>query len=327
MTAGPNLSNFLDLIDKDEADIGARVLSRVPTSPPPPRLLGRYDPKGHSITYGPSGVGKGVLSSWDIVQLVGAGHRPLIVDYESHPDEWTRRIHALGGVEIAEQCVIVTPLDREFWGAPTGALWDIAERLRLEVERSWRTILVVDSLGPACMGMNMNDAATPQRYTEALALIGLPTISIGQINRAGDLSAPYGSVYWKYYSRAMWSAERAPGQDDEEAQRLLLTDRKANNYARAERTLVAVSWSDDLPIAVEERPYALALADQVAAVLTTTAGLTVSQIVDELNAEVEEEPRKVKADSVRAALRRGSKGLVPRFQASGRGRAAQWANT
>ena len=59
----------------------------------------------------------------------------------------------------------------------------------------------------------------------------------------------------------MWSAERAPGRDRDNLQGILLTDRKANNYARAERLLVNVEWRDNLPVEVQEQPYAMALAE------------------------------------------------------------------
>jgi hypothetical protein len=277
-----------------------------------------------SIVYGPSGVGKGVQISHDTVELVRQGHRPLLVDYESHADEYARRIGSLGGPDVLSQVLIVTPLDREFWTGASGPLWDIADPLRAVVARFDRTIMVVDSLGPACMGMGMNDPETPQRFTEATQRICPLTIAIGQVNRAGDLSAPYGSVFWKYWSRAMWSAERAPGRDRDNLQSILLTDRKANNYARAERLLVNVEWQDGLPIATEEQPYALALADQIEAVISTRQ-LTVAEIVEVLNDEVDEDSQHVKPDSIRKALRRGIYGKPPRFAVTGKGSAAKWS--
>ena len=303
---------------------GARWLSEVDASPPPPRLRDRYDPKGLSVVYGPSGVGKGVLLSTDIVELVHMGHRPLIVDYESHADEYARRITAIGGPEVVSKVLVVTPIDREFWKGPSGPLWDVAAALRALVEREDRTVMIVDSLGPACMGMGMNDPETPQRFTEATQRICPLTIAVGQVNRAGDLSSPFGSVFWKYWSRAMWSAERAPGRDRDNLQGILLTDRKANNYARAERLLVNVEWRDNLPIEAQEQPYAMALADQIEAVISLRQ-LTVAEIVEVLNEEVDEDAHAVKPDSVRKALRRGMNGKPPRFAVEGKGSTAKWS--
>ena len=303
---------------------GARWLSEVDASPPPPRLLNRWDPKGLSLLYGPSGVGKGVQMSHDMVELVRMGHRPLIVDYESHADEYARRIAAIGGPDVVSQVLVATPIDREFWKGPSGPLWDVAPALRAVVEQHDRTVMVIDSLGPACMGMGMNDPETPQRFTEATQRICPLTIAVGQVNRAGDLSAPFGSVFWKYWSRAMWSAERAPGRDRDNLQGILLTDRKANNYARAERLLVNVEWRDNLPIEAQETPYAMALADQIEAVISLRQ-LMVAEIVEALNEEVDEDAHAVKADSVRKALRRGMHGTPPRFAVEGKGSTAKWS--
>ena len=303
---------------------GARWLSEVDARPPAARLLGRWDPKGLSLLFGPSGVGKGVQTSHDIVELVRLGHRPLIVDYESHADEYARRITSLGGAEVVSKVLVVTPIDREFWGGPSGPLWDIAASLRAVVEQHDRTVMIVDSLGPACMGMGMNDPDTPQRFTEATQRICPLTIAIGQVNRAGDLSAPFGSVFWKYWARAMWSAERAPGRDRDNLQGILLTDRKANNYARAERLLVNVEWQDNLPIGGTEQAYALAMADQIEAVISMRQ-MTVAEIVEALNEEVDEDSHAVKADSVRKALRRGLNARPPRFAVEGKGSAAKWS--
>jgi hypothetical protein len=302
----------------------ARWLSEVDASPPPPRLLGRGDAKGLSLLFGPSGVGKGVQISHDIVELVRMGFRPLLVDYESHADEYARRISALGGPDVVSEVLVVTPIDREFWKGPSGPLWDVAAPLRALVDKHDRTVMIVDSLGPACMGMGMNDPETPQRFTEAAQRICPLTVAIGQVNRAGDLSAPFGSVFWKYWSRAMWSAERAPGRDRDNLQSILLTDRKANNYTRAERVLVSVEWQDNLPIGGSEQPYALAMADQVEAVISMRS-LTVAEIVEVLNEEIDEESHYVKADSVRKALRRGLNATPPRFAVEGKGSTAKWS--
>lgn len=321
MTADPVFARYADQLT---VDAGARWLSEVDASPPAPRLLDRWDPKGLSVVYGSSGVGKGVLTSHDLIGLVELGHQPILVDYESHADEYSRRLTALGGEAVASKVLVVTPLDREHWHGPSGPLWDIAPTLRDLVVEYDRTVMVVDSLGPACMGMGMNDPETPQRFTEATQAICPVTIAIGQVNRAGDLSAPYGSVFWRYWSRAMWSAEPAPGHGRDGLQRLLLTDRKANNYARADRLLVTVEWMDNLPITVEEQAYALALADQIEKVIGT-GQLTVSEIVDQLNEDAEDEGDKVKADSVRKALRRGLHANPPRFATQGKGSTATWS--
>jgi len=55
------------------ARLGARLLADISTAPPPPLLIERLDPEGHSILYGTGGAGKGVETAWWIVRLVRDG--------------------------------------------------------------------------------------------------------------------------------------------------------------------------------------------------------------------------------------------------------------
>ena len=63
--------------------LGAVSLRDVRSAPPPPLLVGRLDPFGHTLLFGPGGIGKGALASIWIVCAVRAGHRVLILDYEN----------------------------------------------------------------------------------------------------------------------------------------------------------------------------------------------------------------------------------------------------
>ena len=58
-------------------------------------LVDRLDPTGHTILYGTGDIGKGALACRWISDLVLAGHRVLILDYEAHPEEWSRRVASL----------------------------------------------------------------------------------------------------------------------------------------------------------------------------------------------------------------------------------------
>lgn len=102
MSADPVFARYADKLgDMGPEDIlertGVRTLDAFSTEPPPPMIIDRLDPTGHSILYGPGGAGKGTLASWWILQLAREGKRVLIVDYENHPEEWARRIHGSAG--------------------------------------------------------------------------------------------------------------------------------------------------------------------------------------------------------------------------------------
>ena len=48
-------------------------LASIPTDPPPPLLIDRLDPEGHTILYGTGGIGKGALACSWIARLVAEG--------------------------------------------------------------------------------------------------------------------------------------------------------------------------------------------------------------------------------------------------------------
>jgi hypothetical protein len=303
---------------------GAWVLSDVRTGPPPPRRYGRWD-AGHNVIYGRGGVGKGLKVADDICTLVSEGERVLIIDFEDHPDEWARRIQSLGGTDIRAAVLHVSPLDPERWKGRTGAIWDIAPRLREVADAFDASWVVVDSISPACYGTDISAPGTPQAYGQAIALIGRTAISIGQVNRAGDLRYPFGSVLWHYQVRASWSIETPPGGT--RGTNLLLTDRKANNYAQAERVQCDVTWWEDLPRRVDELAYHLALAERIAIVLAENAK-TAAEITADLNEEAEADDDKVLQATVRQTLNRGLIATTrhpQRFTAKGTGKTAAWS--
>jgi hypothetical protein len=300
----------------DTTSAGAWVLSDVPTAAPPERRFGRWD-TGHNILYGRGGVGKGLLVASEIVRLTNDGERVMVIDYEDHPDEWSRRVQALDGDRSA--VLHVAPLDPERWKGKTGALWEVAPRLRALADDFGATWTIIDSITPACFGADVIAAGTPHQYGGGVSIIGRPTISIGQINRAGDLAYPFGSVHWHYQIRASWSIETPPG--GLRGTNLLLTDRKANNYAMAERMQADVTWWDDLPRELSERPYHLAVADRIDIILGDRS-MTAADVTAALNEDAEVEADKTSQPTVRKTLKRG---ITQRYTVTGTGRNALWS--
>jgi hypothetical protein len=283
--------------------LGARRLSLVSTAPAPPPLLNRLDPEGHTVLFGTGGVGKGSLAAWWIVQLVAAGYRVLLVDYENHPGEWARRIFNLGGAAALEGVLYVAPLSAE-WHGKRGPLWVGAAELRELADEDGSTYIVIDSAVPACGATDPLKPEAASQYTAALELIGRPALSLAHVTKADDLRYPFGSVFWHNLARMTWSMAR-------EGDGALLMNRKANNYGRLGRYIVALTWFDGRLGEVSERPYMVVLADRIADALAD-GPLTVAGIVDRLNEDGEGEP--IKADSIRHALRRGARDKPPRFE-------------
>jgi hypothetical protein len=275
---------------------GARCLSEVSTAPPPAPLLGHLDPQGHTILHGMGGVGKGTLAAWWIVDLVAAGHRVLVVDYEGHPEEWARRIYGLGGAQAVEAVLYVSPSSAG-WTGRRGAIWDQAADLHALAVAWGATYMVVDSIVPACGGTDPLKPEAAGQYAAALIGIGLPTLSLAHVTKADSPAYPFGSIFWHNLARMSWSLTR----DGETVQ---LVSRKANNYDHLGRFVVTTTWFEGRLGEVDLTPYSVVLADRIAETIAPDP-LTVAEIVDRLNAD--EDEGGVKAGSVRTALRRGLK--------------------
>ncbi len=290
---------------QDVARYGARPLAEVNREPPPPLLIDRLDPEGHSILFGPGGVGKGIQASWWIVQLVQAGHRVLILDYENHPTEWARRIFGLGGQDALAGVVHVAPLTAA-WKALRGPLWRQAEDIAALAAWAAADYLVIDSIVPACAGFDPLKPEAAALYAGGLELIGLPALSLAHVTKAEDLRYPFGSAFWHNLARTTWSLSR-------ESEQTILAHRKHNNYAAVGKLVVGVTWWEGMPREVWEKGYSLALADRMDEVLGVTA-MTVAEIVAALNADVDEGEKAVKTDSVSKVLRRGIEATARRPQ-------------
>lgn len=291
----------------------ARRLSEIPRDPPAPLLLDRLDPDGHTVLYGTGGSGKGVQASHWTPQLVRDGHVVLIIDYESHPEEWARRIGALGGPDVLEAVRYVAPLTTD-WTGVRGPIWAQARELRAIADDVGATFIIIDSIVPACGSVDPLKPEAASQYAAALQLIERPVLSLAHVTKDGDSRYPFGSVFWHNLARTTWSLTRVQGG-------ALLTHRKANNYASQGRFLVSATWMDGLPREVWEQPYSAKLADLIAEVLTEP--MNVDAIVKRLNEDVGDDEQAVKADSVRKALRRGIVKEV--FTVEGTGEGARYS--
>lgn len=293
-------------------ELGARPLVDISSDPPPPLILDRIDPEGHTVLFGDGGVGKGTVASSWAIGCVNAGMRVLIVDYENHPGEWSRRVLGLGGDEARARITHVPPLSPD-WTLERGPIWEQARHLRELANAIDADLIIVDSIVMACAGADPMDTATATGYAAALELIGRPTLSLAHTTKAGDHRYPFGSVFWHNLARTTWSLQR-------DGERAILTHRKRNNYASLGRFVVTMTWRDDLPREVWERGYSVVLADRIAEILADES-LTAEQLVARLNDDIDEDGEAVKANSVRKALARG---IPQRFTVSGNGATARY---
>lgn len=295
--------------------LGARTLTGVSTDPPPPLYIDRLDPEGHTVLYGTGGAGKGTLASWWIVRLVREGGRVLIADYENHPTEWARRIAGLGGLEELDSVIHVAPLTAA-WGGVRGPLWQQASELRELALDMDATYMVVHSLVPACAGTDPLKPEAAALYAGGLEFIGLPALSLAHVTKTEDLRYPFGSAFWHNLARTTWSIKR-------DGERAMLTHRKHNNYAGLGRFVLTTTFRDDRPVEVWEQGYNVVLADRIDEALADDT-LTVAQLVERLNEELDDEGEPVKTDSIGKTLRRWSTGIDRRYDVAGTGKTATW---
>jgi hypothetical protein len=292
------LGTAANVIQTTADRLGAQRLLAISTDPAPPLVVGRLDPHGHTIAYGPGGVGKGTVATWWMLRAVQDGHRFLIADYENHPEEWARRVHGLGGAEILDAILWVGPLTAA-WTGTRGALWQQRDELRALAEEFRATYLLVDSIVPACGGVDSLKPEAAAQYAGGLEYIGLPALSLAHTPKDGNLSYPFGSSFWHNLARVTWSMQSDSGA-------VLLTNQKANNYAKAPKQRVTITWQDGRPVEVWEQHYTEELARRIERVLEARA-LTVREIVNALNDELDDDGATVKDGSVRQALNRGLK--------------------
>jgi hypothetical protein len=305
-------------------------LSAIDATAPPPLILDRIDPEGHTILFGTGDVGKGSLATSWVARLVDEGfHKPwhggqpqpigqvLILDYENHPREWARRFLSLSKTTNRDM--------RVFWAGPLrpdfpkrGAIWNHAETVRKIVTNYGIELVVVDSIVPACGGADVMEPGAPARYAGAIQAFGAPVLSIGHVTKADDARYPFGSIFWHNLARVSWSLTRAAGG------RLELVNRKSNNYAKQGRFEVVITWHEDELREVWERPYSAALGERIDDVLAD-GPLTATEITDRLNEECDVGEEPVKLDSVGRTLRRGLTGIAPRYEIAGTGKTARWA--
>lgn len=291
-----------------------RTLISFSTDPPPPMLIERLDPSGHTILFGAGGVGKGTYTAWLAVCLVRAGHKPLILDYEHHPEEWARRVYGLDA-DALPVVNYAAPLSAA-WEGKRGALWDAADELRtLCIDESITTV-IVDSLAIACAGADVSDPGTPALYAAGLELLERPVLSLAHVNRAHDMTYPFGSAFWHNLARMSWSLE-------EDGPRSILTPRKANNYVRTGKVAIEVTWDSGRPLSVYERPYGDLMADRIRDVLGSEQ-LTSKEITERLNEAADDNGQPVIEPTIRTTLRRMAGGVDAEIGNDGAKRNKKW---
>jgi hypothetical protein len=163
-----------------------------------------------TVIYGAGGVGKSILalafanavhSGLPIANIEAIRGNALILDYETGWDEcWRRSAQILDGAGL--------PRDRMvYYRFCTVPLAKDIQHLKRQIVEKDISLVVIDSVGPACGGDPELAAPTIQYFSalRALSTVDRPvtTISIAHVRKNDDTdSGPFGSVYWTNLPRA-----------------------------------------------------------------------------------------------------------------------------
>jgi len=189
----------------------------------------------------------------------------LILDYETHARyEWLPRVEAFGG-----------DLDRIFMLQPSEAIWDLADGIDEIRERYGMTYMVVDSVGYACFGKEVETSGTAIEYSAALKRVGMPTLSLAHTTKAeADPKHPFGSVYWSNGARI------TIGITGTGSRPRMLTNKKSNQRPPFPPVAIDWAWSETgvLPTTLTERPRVLTTIDRIELILDALGPLTLQEL-------------------------------------------------
>lgn len=178
-------------------------------------------PEGVTVLYGPGDVGKGHVACEAIRHLVRQGPI-LILDYETHPSEWRRRLGMMLSPEHLGKVAHIVPdksLPKE-----ADALHDLVADIGAHA-------IILDSYQAATPDgkVHAEQADVPREMFRALARIGVPALVLAHVTKSGGdhQPYPYGSVFVHNYARMTWSAGKLSQED--EPLRVELRCRKSND--------------------------------------------------------------------------------------------------
>jgi hypothetical protein len=292
------------------ADLLWSYLSEIAESDPAALVLGRLDGEDHTILFGDGSTGKGVVSAWWVARLT-RDHRDAVVilDYEAHARfEWRPRVRRFGG--DLDRVIVAQP-DRAIWGI-VAQVRALADELR-SIEGVGRVWLVVDSIGYACLGEEIEKSATATKYSKAIVEIGLPALSLAHTTKTdANPQHPFGSVFWSNGARVTIAMS---GYRDQPRR---LENKKTNQRGAFDPVELDWSWSvGDAPTPADliERQASKATPESrmISALWAARRPLTMEEIAQAVNADEPEVP----LETLRSVLKRDRKRTVRVFVEDG----------
>jgi AAA domain len=295
-------------------------------TPPEPMLFGLLDPTQATVLVGDGGVGKGCTASYCIVRLARLGKKSLVVDFEDNEGEWGARTLSQGLDGAARTATMyVSPLSEEWKGSNEGTLWGIKEDLKRIIDEHDIDYIVIDSIIMASGDSKYESPEAARKYKAALTYLGKPSLSLAHVNRAGDHSSPFGSVFWKNLCRTMWSLEW-------EGNRRVLKHRKHNNYEQAAMQEVSFDWQYGRLVNVTIIPAVQNTIERIQDIITFLGPCTAEAIHKHIKDNLDDGEKAMTLPAIKSILYRGDPGSTqynkgtPLFTSTKVGGKAVWSN-
>lgn len=186
-----------------------------------------------ALLFGDGGDGKSMLAlataaaiasgRADVVDVAPTERRRVgYFDWEASGADHRDRLERICGPDMP--AIVYVRCDRPLVGE--------LDRLLRIVQNHDLEYLVIDSAAYACDGPP-EAAEVASTFARAVRRLGVGTLVVAHVNRAGDDSRPFGSQFWHNNARATWNVKRST-ESSEKRLTVGLYNRKANSGPRAE---------------------------------------------------------------------------------------------
>lgn len=211
-----------------------------------------------NLMFGKGGTGKTYICLRLLLSLITGksflGFKPertckvLFVDYEASKGEFFDRFNRLLG-GMAESVDISEVMGKIRYFPPLGRpMHEIIPLLKKTIRDNGIEFVLIDSAILACGG-EPERAEVAARYFNALASLGVTTLTIAHETKAENHAYPFGSVVWWNSPRNIWNAQSMSEVEDEDADpdpnRPIedgLFHRKSNNGGKSRMVSTKISF-------------------------------------------------------------------------------------
>ena len=163
----------------------------------------------------------------------------LYLDYEADKETLARRMRTLrfGNVfpGLTEQDL---KGQIRYWRTGGVSIPDLKEKLKKRVEEEGIELIIVDSAVAACGG-KAEDSDVVKAFFNALADIGVASLTIAHIAKGDQNTAPFGSSFWYNFPRNIWNVQKEQEVGEKEFTSGLF-HRKANDTIKF--APVTIKW-------------------------------------------------------------------------------------